>query len=63
MSIVKKGIELHTDYNFTHQLQIPQVSDIFTCGNYMLFKCFDYEMPLCLKAGQDEVWEGQDLPR
>lgn len=29
----------------------------------ILFKCFDYEMPLCLKATNEDLWEGQDMPR
>jgi len=64
MSTVKKGIHITQTYNFTKQLGLPLVQNIFAAGAYLFIKCFNYELPLCVKAGKsNECWEGQDMPR
>lgn len=39
------------------------VSDVKACGDLLLIKCFQYDMPLCVKAIDSDQWEGRDLPR
>jgi len=39
------------------------VSSVKAAGEYLLIKCFDYEMTLCLKVGANNKWDGLDLPR
>jgi len=60
MSLVKKGIQLTSVYSFTG---LSQVSDVLAAGDHLLIKCFDYEMPLCLKVNNEDSWDGKDLPR
>lgn len=64
MSMVKKGIHLSQTFNFTKQFGLTLVQSIFSTGPYLFIKCFNYELPFCLKAGnQNESWESQDMSR
>ena len=60
MSVVKKGIKLHLEYNFSKQNGFPAPQSILTCNDHMLVKFFDFEQPLLLRANNDNQWEGLD---
>lgn len=62
MSVVKKGIKLHLEYDFSKQNGFPSPQSILTCQDYMLVKFFDFDQPLLLKAAGNS-WEGLDSPK
>ena len=61
MSLVKKGIQLNSLQNLA-EMGLTQVSDVFSAGDLLMIKCYNYDMPLCLKVTGDS-FEGQELPR
>ena len=59
MSMVKKGIHLNPVFNLSKELGLPLVQDLHCSGDFTFIKCFNYELPLCLKAGgPNQTWEG-----
>lgn len=61
MSLVKKGIQLTSICDLTEK-GLTQVQDVFTAGDLILIKCFDYELPILIRAG-GESWDGVEAPR